>query len=34
MMYRAVYFVDDQTSANVWYSIGSHQDYNAFVGKK
>jgi hypothetical protein len=30
--YRAIYVVDGQT--NVWYWIGSHEDYNTFVGSK
>ncbi|MGD9648538.1 MAG: hypothetical protein AB7U73_22700 [Pirellulales bacterium] len=29
--YRAIYVVDGST--NVWYWIGSHEDYNNFVGK-
>ncbi len=29
--YRAIYFVDE--GQNVWYWIGSHEDYNNFVGK-
>ncbi|HEY1600722.1 MAG TPA: hypothetical protein VGG64_14025 [Pirellulales bacterium] len=29
--YRAIYVVDGPT--NVWYWIGSHEDYNNFVGK-
>ncbi len=28
--YRAIYVVDGDT--NVWYWIGSHSDYNHFVG--
>ena len=28
--YRAIYVVDDDT--NVWYWIGSHEDYNNFTG--
>lgn len=31
LRYRAIYVVDGQT--NVWYWIGSHEDYNNFVGK-
>ncbi len=31
--YRAIYVVDRETSTNVWYWIGSHEDYNNFVGK-
>ena len=30
--YRAIYVVDGDT--NVWYWIGSHEDYNIFTGKK
>jgi hypothetical protein len=30
--YRAIYVVEDDT--NVWYWIGSHEDYNRFVGSK
>lgn len=30
--YRAIYFVDGDT--NVWYWIGTHNDYNIFVGQK
>jgi hypothetical protein len=30
MQYRAIYVVDDDT--NVWYWIGSHTDYNNFIG--
>jgi len=30
--YRAIYVVDDST--NVWYWIGSHEDYNIFTGRK
>jgi hypothetical protein len=29
--YRAIYVIDGPT--NVWYWIGSHEDYNNFVGK-
>lgn len=29
--YRAIYVVDGPT--NIWYWIGSHEDYNNFVGK-
>jgi hypothetical protein len=29
--YRAIYITDGPT--NVWYWIGSHEDYNHFVGK-
>lgn len=29
--YRAIYVEDD--GDNVWYWIGSHEDYNNFVGK-
>jgi mRNA-degrading endonuclease YafQ of YafQ-DinJ toxin-antitoxin module len=32
MQYRAIYTVDGDT--NVWYWIGSHNDYENFVGKK
>lgn len=31
MQYRAIYVVDGDT--NVWYWIGSHSDYNNFIGK-
>ena len=34
MKYRAIYLVDEQTSTNVWYWIGSHTDYDTFIGKK
>jgi hypothetical protein len=30
--YRAIYVVDGET--NVWYWIGSHNDYNTFTGRK
>lgn len=30
--YRAIYVVDGGT--NVWYWVGSHEDYNTFTGKK
>ena len=30
--YRAIYVYDGQTDTNVWYWIGSHEDYNNFVG--
>ncbi len=30
--YRAIYVVDGDT--NVWYWVGSHEDYNIFTGKK
>ena len=30
--YRAIYVADGLT--NVWYWIGSHEDYNNFVGRK
>ena len=30
--YRAIYVVDGNT--NVWYWIGSHEDYNIFTGRK
>ena len=30
--YRAIYVVDGDT--NVWYWIGSHEDYNVFTGRK
>ena len=30
--YRAIYIVDGDT--NVWYWIGSHEDYNSFCGSK
>jgi hypothetical protein len=32
MKYRAIYFVDGET--NVWYWIGTHNDYENFTGKK
>lgn len=32
MQYRAIYAVDG--TVNVWYWIGSHNDYENFVGKK
>lgn len=32
MKYRAIYFVDGTT--NVWYWIGTHNDYENFTGKK
>lgn len=31
--YRAIYVVDRETNTNVWYWIGSHEDYNNFVGR-
>ncbi len=31
--YRAIYVPDLTTNTNVWYWIGSHEDYNNFVGK-
>ncbi len=31
LRYRAVYVTDGPT--NVWYWIGSHEDYNNFVGR-
>ncbi len=31
--YRAIYVVDHQTNTNVWYWVGSHEDYNNFVGR-
>lgn len=34
MAYRAIYFVDERTDTNVWYWIGSHADYDQFVGRK
>jgi hypothetical protein len=30
--YRAIYVVD--ADVNVWYWVGSHEDYNNFTGKK
>ena len=30
--YRAIYVVDGDT--NVWYWIGSHEDYNNYTGRK
>jgi hypothetical protein len=32
LRYRAIYTKDGDT--NVWYWIGSHSDYNAFIGSK
>ncbi len=32
MKYRAIYAVDGET--NVWYWIGTHNDYENFIGKK
>jgi hypothetical protein len=32
MQYRAIYTIDGDT--NVWYWIGTHSEYNTFVGKK
>ena len=32
MQYRALYVVDE--GVNVWYWIGSHNDYENFIGKK
>ena len=32
MKYRAIYTVDGET--NVWYWIGTHNDYESFIGKK
>jgi len=32
MSYRAIYFIDGET--NVWYWIGTHADYDSFVGRK
>jgi hypothetical protein len=32
MQYRAIYAVDG--NVNVWYWIGSHNDYENFIGKK
>jgi hypothetical protein len=32
LRYRAIYVVDD--NVNVWYWIGSHEDYNNFTGAK
>lgn len=31
MNYRAIYVVDEQ-GRNIWYWIGSHADYDKFVG--
>lgn len=31
MRYRAIYFVDHQ-GINVWYWIGTHDDYDTFTG--
>lgn len=30
--YRAIYVVEGD--ANIWYWIGSHEDYNVFAGRK
>ena len=30
--YRAIFVIDGNT--NVWYWIGSHSDYDSFIGKK
>lgn len=30
--YRAIYVRDEKTNTNVWYWIGSHEDYNNLVG--
>ena len=30
--YRAIYVVDEPSNTNVWYWIGSHEDYNSFTG--
>lgn len=32
MKYRAMYFTDG--NINVWYWVGSHNDYENFIGKK
>lgn len=32
LRYRAIYVADGDT--NVWYWIGSHEDYNVFTGRK
>lgn len=32
MKYRALYVVDGET--NVWYWVGSHSDFDTFVGRK
>jgi hypothetical protein len=32
LTYRAIYVVDGDT--NVWYWIGTHNDYNSFIGEK
>lgn len=32
LRYRAIYVVDD--GVNIWYWIGSHEDYNSFTGLK
>ena len=32
MGYRAIYFVEGDTNVRYW--IGSHSDYNNFVGRK
>ena len=32
MQYRAIYTVDG--TDNVWYWIGTHADYDVFIGKK
>jgi hypothetical protein len=31
--FRAIYVPDRQSDTNVWYWIGSHEDYNNFVGR-
>jgi hypothetical protein len=37
--YRAVYVIDDDRDSagayiNLWYWVGTHNDYNIFVGRK
>ena len=32
LRYRAIYVVDG--NVNVWYWVGSHEDYNNFIGAK
>jgi hypothetical protein len=32
MRYRAIAFRDETEDVNVWYWIGTHADYNTFLG--
>ena len=32
MQYRAIYVVEDDT--NVWYWVGTHNDYDGFTGRR